>query len=203
LADHPLLSPDFPLRTDRLLLRPWRPNDREAFAAMLADPGVVRHLYHGPLTAEESARKQASRISVITDVGAWMNLAVEVAVTGQVAGDVGLCWTSTEHRQAEVGYVFTPDHCGRGYATEAVAALVDVAFTDLGAHRVSGRLDARNTASARLLERLGMRREGLLVENELVKGEWTSELVYAVLDREWSGRPYPVAKQRNEPPPPL
>jgi RimJ/RimL family protein N-acetyltransferase len=123
----------------------------------------------------------------ITETGAWMNLAVEVTATGEVAGDVGLCWHSDEHRHAEVGYAFRPDHRGQGYATEAVAAMVDLAFTGLGAHRVSGHLDSRNWASAALLERLGMRREAHLVENEWVKGEWTDEDIFAVLVSEWTG----------------
>ena len=55
----------------------------------------------------------------------------------------------------------------------------------LGAHRVVARLDARNDASRHLLERLGMRQEAHLVKNEFVKGEWTDELVFAVLDDEW------------------
>jgi RimJ/RimL family protein N-acetyltransferase len=79
-----------------------------------------------------------------------------------------------------------PDHQGRGYATEAAAALLELAFDGFGMHRVIGRLEARNTPSARVLEKLGMRREAHFVENELVKGEWQSELVYAVLAAEWA-----------------
>ena len=62
-------------------------------------------------------------------------------------------------------------------------------FETLGLHRVIGRLDARNVASARVLEKLGMRREAELVENEWIKGEWQSELVYAVLAHEWADIP--------------
>ena len=64
--------------------------------------------------------------------------------------------------------------------------MLRLAFAELGLHRVVGRLDARNTASAAVLERLGMRREAHLVDNEWVKGEWCSELDYAVLAQEWS-----------------
>jgi RimJ/RimL family protein N-acetyltransferase len=95
---------------------------------------------------------------------------------------------SAEHRQGEIGFVFHPDHHGRGYATEAAAALLALAFDALRVHRVIGRLEARNAASARVLERLGMRKEAELVENEYVKGEWQSEVVYALLDREWARR---------------
>jgi RimJ/RimL family protein N-acetyltransferase len=82
--------------------------------------------------------------------------------------------------------VFDPEMGGQGYATEAAAAMVDLAFNGLGAHRVYARIDARNLASVRLAKRLGLRREAHLRENEWFKGEWTDELIYAVLDREWS-----------------
>ncbi len=122
-----------------------------------------------------------------------MNLAVELATgadgpVGRVVGDVGLCWTSDVHQQAEVGYSFHADSRGHGYATEAATVLVGLAFSGLGVHRVSGRIDARNLASAAVLERLGMRREAHLIENEFVKGEWTGEIVYAVLARDWPSR---------------
>jgi RimJ/RimL family protein N-acetyltransferase len=94
-------------------------------------------------------------------------------------------WRSAEHRQGEVGYILHPAHERRGYATEGARAMLALGFDGLGLHRIYGRIDARNAASARVLERLGMRREAHLVENEWVKGEWQSELVYAILAREW------------------
>jgi RimJ/RimL family protein N-acetyltransferase len=151
------------------------------------NPEVVRYLYDEPLTRSQAADKLAGLRTVITAAGMWINLAVEVVGSGVVVGDVGLAWTSQSHRQAEIGYTFDARHRGHGYATEAAAAMVELAFTGLGAHRVCGRLDARNRASARLLERLGMRHEAHLIENEWVKGEWTDEAIYAVLAREWAG----------------
>ena len=73
-------------------------------------------------------------------------------------------------------------------ATEAVGSMVDLGFRALGVHRISAHLDARNTRSARLLERLGMRREARLAHNEWVKGEWTDDVIYAVLADEWAAR---------------
>ena len=66
--------------------------------------------------------------------------------------------------------------------------MLRLAFDELGLHRVIGRTEARNVGSARVLEKLGMRREARLVENEWVRGEWQSEFVYAILDREWRAR---------------
>ena len=182
-----MLTPDFPLRTDRLDLRPVGPDDLPALHAYLSRDDVARYLYDGPQdeaaireTVERKRRRTALRAE-----GDVLNPAVVLRATGEVIGDVLLCWTSAEHRQGEIGYVFHPDHAGHGYATEAAAALLRLGFDGLGLHRIVGRLDGRNAGSARVLERLGMRREAHLRENELVKGEWTDELVYALLARDW------------------
>jgi RimJ/RimL family protein N-acetyltransferase len=177
--------PGYPIRTERLLLRPWRESELDVYHALLGDPGVVRYLYNDALTREQAAERMQRLRTEVEAENEWLNLAVELASSGEPVGDVGLCWRSDEHAQAEIGYTFLPSHQGRGYATEAAAAMMRVAFESLGAHRVIGRLDARNDASARVLERLGMRREAHLVENERVKGEWTDELVYAILERDW------------------
>ena len=89
------------------------------------------------------------------------------------------------HRGGELGFIFHPDHSGRGYAIEAARVVLDVAFGEFGLHRVTGSCDARNLASARLMERLGMRREAHFRSNEYVKDEWCDELVYAILREEW------------------
>ena len=80
-----------------------------------------------------------------------------------------------------------PDHQGHGYATEAAAAMLELAFGSYDLHRVSASVEPRNTASVRVLERLGMRKEAHLLENDWVKGEWSSEAIYAILAREWRG----------------
>jgi RimJ/RimL family protein N-acetyltransferase len=86
-------------------------------------------------------------------------------------------------------FVFNPDYQGSGLASDAAATMLRLAFDRLSWHRVSGSCDARNQASARLMERLGMRREAHFIENIMVKDEWTDELVYAILDHEWQPRP--------------
>jgi RimJ/RimL family protein N-acetyltransferase len=181
-----MLRPQYPILTERLMLRPWRVGELDRYHALRAIPEVATYLYDEPLTRRQAAERLRGLRSDITEVDRWMNVAVELADPGGVVvGDVGLCWRSEVHRQAEIGYVLDPAYQGRGFATEAAAAMIELAISGLGAHRVCGRLDARNTASARVLARLGMRYEAHLVENEFVKGEWVDEMVFATLAREW------------------
>jgi RimJ/RimL family protein N-acetyltransferase len=144
---------------------------------------VARWLYWEPRSEADVREVLALQIARPPETG--VALAVELLATGEMVGHVSL--TVGEHRQGELGFVFHPDHQGRGYATESARALVAHAFEHYDLHRVYGRLEPRNGASARVLEKLGMRREGLLVENEWVKGEWQSEAIYALLAREWQG----------------
>lgn len=181
------MSPDWPVETDRLTLRPFIAADFEAIHAMRSDPEVVRYLYEEPFSPEQTRQSLARKIASTAWVNEddWLGAAVVERASGLTVGDVGLHWVSERDRTAEIGFTFHPGRQGKGYATEAARAMVDWAFTGAGMHRVIGRTEARNAASARVLEKLGMRREAHLVENEWVKGEWQSELVYAVLDREW------------------
>ena len=100
-----------------------------------------------------------------------------------------LFFHSREHSSGEIGYVFHPDVGGHGYASEACSGVLALAFDQLGLHRVTARLDSRNEASARVAVRLGMRQEAHFVRNELFKGEWSDELVFAMLADEWPTSP--------------
>jgi RimJ/RimL family protein N-acetyltransferase len=161
--------------------------DFDALFAIHSRTDVVRYLYWNPRTEEEARavleRKVAS--GSIDSEGDSLTLALVLRTTDQLIGECNLHWLSREHRQGEIGFLLHPDHHGHGYATEAGRVLLRIGFEDLRLHRVIGRLEARNEPSARVLQRLGMRREAHLVENEYVKGEWQSELVYAILDRDW------------------
>jgi RimJ/RimL family protein N-acetyltransferase len=178
-----------PVATDRLVLRLFTSADVEDRYAYQRLPEVARYLYRPPLTREGCAESIAARAEGTgwRADGDILLLAVCRADEPGVVGEVVLTLTSAHARQAEIGWVFDPRHAGRGYATEAAAALVALAFGQLGVHRVFARLDALNTASARVCERLGMRREAHLVESDLDGDRWGSEYVYAMLAREWRG----------------
>jgi RimJ/RimL family protein N-acetyltransferase len=182
-----VLRTDLPIVTERLHLRPFEPGDLDALVAIHGDPDVVRYLYFDVRDRDElrGVLAEKQRRVALTKEGDGLNLAAVLREGGELVADVTLFWRSEQHRQGEVGYIVHPAHGGHGYATEATRALLRLGFEELGLHRICGRLDARNGASARVLERVGMRREAHLVENEFVKGEWTDELVYGLLDREW------------------
>jgi RimJ/RimL family protein N-acetyltransferase len=192
VSDHSLpdLRPDYPIRTERLLLRPLTLGDVDALLAYRSRPDVCRYLPFEPMDRQVILDRLAEQwaVTALTDEGQSLTLGVELAETGELVGDVILFWHSRFHRGGELGYVFDPRFAGRGYATEASNAVLRLAFDDLGLHRVIARLDERNEASARLARRLGMRQEARLVDNEIFKGEWSTELDFAVLAGEWTAR---------------
>ena len=167
------------------MLRPYQERDFDLLYRLQSDPVVVQWLYNGTRDEAETRvlleRKLAG--AELREEGDWLSCVV--AAAGEPVGDIGFNWVSVEHRTGELGFMFDPRSQGRGYATEAARAIVDWAF-GAGFHRVIGRTETRNAASARVLEKLGMRLEAHLVENEWIKGEWQSELQYAILEREWA-----------------
>ncbi|SOE11906.1 Protein N-acetyltransferase, RimJ/RimL family [Streptomyces sp. 2323.1] len=190
-------TPDYPIRTERLDLRPVADDDFAAIHAYRRRPEVSRYLYSDPFDEAASREFVASRSTRTTlrESGDGLQLAVVVRDSGTLVGDVTFVWKSSAHRQGGIGYVFHPDHAGHGYATEASRALLQLGFEELQLHRIQAELDGRNTASARLLERLGMRREGHLRENEFLDGGWADEVIYAMLAREWRAQQHPAPRQ--------
>lgn len=173
------------VHTERLVLRPMRAGDEEEVLAYRGRADVCRYLESEPLTAETVASFVAERAGAtrIEHDGDRIGLVVEVG--GRVIGDVLLRSGRRRDAQGEIGWVFNPEVQGHGYATEAARALVRVGFEELGFHRVWAQLDPRNTASARVCRRLGMRLEALLREESWFKGEWADLAIYAMLDRVW------------------
>jgi RimJ/RimL family protein N-acetyltransferase len=189
-ADPPALRPRYPVTTPRLLIRPLTPADADGLLAYRSIPDVCRYVPFEPQTRDELLERIATRWTQteLTAEGQVVTLGVQVRDTGALAGDVMLAWQSQEHSCGEIGAVFNPDLSGRGYATEALNAMLRLGFEGLGLHRIMARIDERNEPSVRLVGRLGMRLEARLVENEWFKGEWSTELDFAMLAGEWQAR---------------
>ncbi|QEO14341.1 GNAT family N-acetyltransferase [Agromyces intestinalis] len=191
-----------PLRTERLVLRPLGESDAWDVWQYQRLPEVLRYIPWPERTRDEGFAHTAKRAGVrrlerdedavffaMELVGeATTDPAAGDAARDRVIGDVMLRLSNVQHAQLEIGWVVHPDFQGRGLAAEAAGAILDIAFRDLRAHRVHAQLDARNEASARLCERLGMRHEATLREEEYHDGEWEDTSVYALLRREWLPR---------------
>ncbi|MEV7526480.1 GNAT family protein [Streptomyces sp. NPDC091371] len=182
-----------PISTARLILRPFRPEDTEYVHDYQRRPDVARFMRWEPRGLEDVrvVVEQMAREAELAWDGDCLSLAVVEPGTETVIGQVELVLLSTEHRQGEIGYVFHPAHQGKGYATETAVAVLSLAFDTLGLHRVVGRCRANNAASARLLERLGMRLEARFIGTQFSKGEWQDNLVYAMLQPEWRALGHP------------
>jgi RimJ/RimL family protein N-acetyltransferase len=181
------LRPGYPVRTERLLLRPLAMADADALLAYRGRDDVSRYVPFEPMSRDDIVERIAGRWArtELTDEGQSLTLGAQLAGTGELAGDVMLFWHSREHAGGELGYVFNPALAGRGYATEAAGAMLRLGFSELGLHRIVARIDERNEPSLRLARRLGMRQEARLVRNERFKGEWSTEVDFAMLAEEW------------------
>ena len=174
------------LRSPRLILRRFRPSDLPTFCAYRSDPRVARYQDWESWSEEEGRLFFQRQMPHHPDMpGTWFQVAIELAETGALVGDCGLHTLADRPGQSEIGFTLAFEHQGKGYATEAVRCLLAYVFRALGKHRVIAVTDTRNAPAARLLERVGMRREGHFLENVWFKGGWGDEYQYALLEREW------------------
>ena len=183
----PALRPNCPIETPRLRLRPLTEKDTDALFAYRSLPDVCRYVPFEPMTPDVIRQRLATQWAntTLTDEGQALTLGMELAATGELIGDVILFWHSRLHACGEIGYVINPAYGGHGYVTEAARAMLALGFDELGLHRIVARIDERNEPSARVARRLGMRQEARLVSNEWFKGEWSTELDFAMLADEW------------------
>ena len=177
------------LRSPRLALRRLRAADAAALSAYRGLPEVARYQSWATFTRADAEQFIAEQASVEPDTpGTWTQLAVVETASGALVGDCGLHFRADDPQQMEVGVTFDPAHQRRGLATEALRRVLEYAFDALGKHRVSAITDAENAAAAALFRRLGFRQEAHFVEHVWFKGAWGSELLFALLRREWEAR---------------
>lgn len=184
----------WPIRTERLRIRPLAPADVDVMWGWRRLPDVNRWLGLAPDTIEAFRERYLDPdrlaamhlIELIADDGAAVPI-------GDLMIKVGDAWAQLEVAEqargveAELGWVLDPAHTGRGYATEAIRAVIDVCFGPLGLRRVHAGCFAHNEPSWRLMERLGMRREEFSRKTALHRsGEWLDGMNYGVLAEEWA-----------------
>lgn len=180
-----------PLKTERLLLRPYLAEDADAFYRYMSDAEVLRFEPYPPLDRCESDEELHKRISDPDFIAVCLP-PDEVHPWGHLIGHI--FFSPCAFSSWEIGWMLDRASWGQGYAAEAARAVIDGAFTQSLAHRVIAMCNPENEASEHLMRRLGMRCEGRLVKNLYFHTDdsgqpvWLDTVMYAVLDEEWLKR---------------
>jgi len=180
------------IHSKRLYIRPIHMDDKESVYNYRSDADTNQFLSLIPTSIEDIAafiRKSATEIDV---PGTWFQFVLIEKESKSLIGDIGVHFldNGTQNKQAEIGYTLDKEFRGKGYATEALTKVLDYLINTLNKHRIVASIDPQNTASIRLIERLGFRKEAHFVESLFFRGKWVDDLVYAILQREWNTLPH-------------
>lgn len=170
--------------TERLTLRPMLQQDFDAYCEYGLDREVMKYIR--PVEDKGAVKEMfvGFQKDWLGEEGAWQALAVVLTETGELIGDVGFRYSNKEHQQIELGYKFNKNYHGKGYGSEAVDAMVRHINDHWQFHKLVAYCDPRNTASFKLMERYGMKQEGLFKEHFKFGDQWQDELAYGVLKRD-------------------
>lgn len=171
------------LKSERLTMKSLSHSDAEALVSYRSDPEVARYQSFSPETVEEARRFIAENTAFFNQEDCWFQMGIYL--DEELIGDIGIHFIGPENSQCEIGYTLSRSAQGKGYAAEAVSAVLCFLFAQLGKHRVTAGLDPRNVSSIKLLERLGFRREGHFIKSYLNKGIWEDDMLYGLLAEEW------------------
>ena len=171
------------IKTERLLLRPLVMSDAEALFAYRSLPEVALFQSWQPESIDAvDAFLKDNESALLHTPDTWYQVAICLP-DGMLIGDIGI--HTLENDQLELGYTLSPSFQGMGYASEAVGAIVREAFSRWNMHRIIASVDPANTASIRLLERLGFRKEAHHIQSYWMRGKWYDDCIYAMLRAEY------------------
>jgi len=174
------------LYTERILLRDFTADDLQAVHEYAIDAEVVRYLDWGPNSEQQTKEFIARTICQQQETHRRQyELAVVLRDTNRLIGSCGLRISRPEDRGGDIGYCLSRGSWGRGCATEAAQAIVAFGFEQCGLHRIFATCDTQNHASRRVLEKLGMRREGEFLQDKWQRAQWRDSLLYAIIADEW------------------
>ena len=174
------------IQSERLTLREFRGDDFDAVHSYACDVEVVRYMPWGPNTDDETrAFLERAQSYASADPRTGYELAVVETSADRLIGGIGL---DANDQQGVLGYCFARPAWGQGFATEAARLILDFGFETLGIHRVRAGCDSENAASLRVLEKIGMRREGYFKHDCQIRGVWRDTVAFAILSDEWASR---------------
>ena len=177
------------LQTSRLLLRPFAESDADAVYSLQSNARILRFWDSPPWTERSRADAFIVASRKMEDDGVGARFAIETRVNSTFVGWCSMFRWNPVYRSLGIGYCFDEPAWGKGYATEAVRAMLHWAYETLDLNRIEAELDTRNQASARVLEKLGFEREGIRREDCIVSGEVSDSWIYGLLRRDWKTDP--------------
>ena len=172
--------------TPRLKIRNLAESDLEAFHQYRSNPEVTRYQGFDVFSlkqAKDFIDEQKNKIRIVP--GEWIQFGIENIGSHQLVGDCAIYLHLSDSRIAETGITISHLHQRKGYAKETMQGMVNFLFLEKGIHRIVEIVDVKNQASIGMLKSLSFRMEGHFVESTFLKGEWTSEFVFAMLRTEW------------------
>jgi RimJ/RimL family protein N-acetyltransferase len=176
------------LHTARLQLRPLADGDGPALFTIFSDPAVVRYWSRSAWTDMAQADEMLAAAAAGYADGSGLRYGIVLRVSGELVGVASLFAFDRSNRRCDLGYVLASRHWGNGYATEALAPVLDHAFGALGMNRIEADIDPRNAGSRQVLEKLAFQREGYMPERWIVHGETADTEFYGLLKRYWDDR---------------
>ncbi len=171
--------------TDRLVMRKMLPSDDEDMFEYAKNPAVTRYLLWEEHVNKKFTHSYLKFIQSQYSAGNFYDWALTLAESGKMIGTCGFSSFDESNNAAEVGYVLSPDHWRKGIATEALLRVMRFGFEELGLHRIYARIMEGNTASEAVARKCGMRHEATFQSSLLVKGEYRTIKIYAILREEF------------------
>ena len=173
------------LETQRLILRPMRSEDAQDMYEYASRPEASAYTIWDSHRSIDETRKFLACVEVNYARGEIENWGIEFEADGKFIGTCGFFFWDMPHRGAEIHYALSPDYSGRGLMTEAIQAVLRFGFERMGLHRIEAKCMVQNRASERVMQKAGMKFEGIMRDGIFAKGRYHDLKVYAVLEKEW------------------
>lgn len=174
------------IKTERLILLPFTIHDSEALFAYRSDAETNKYQGWIPQSVVDAESFIAKLPAVFDLPESWFQLAIRNKQTNELIGDLGIHFMGDDQQQCELGCTIGKAWHNQGFATEAMQAIINHLFTERNKHRISASVDPNNTASIKLLERLGFRKEAHFKKSLFLNGTWVDDVIYGLLQEEWN-----------------
>lgn len=177
------MTQQFPeIKTQRLYLRQFKEDDQEKVFRGLSHPEVIKY-YGVTYKSFEETGTQMDWFSKLEETGTGIWWAICSGENNNFYGAIGINNLNTEHKKAEIGYWLLPEFWGKGIIKEAAEEVLNYVFDQLKLHRIEAFVETENSNSEKLLQKLGFKYEGTLVDSEIKNNRYISVKIFARLNK--------------------